>query len=244
MWARAWRLGLRALVGGRRGFTCKADTKVKARSAEAGGEAGREAEQAPPVTHTLRLIPPGKWQDYGRSDRAPGASSASGLREPRGCGTAGESHRLCRPAPRCGHGRGGAHGVSTGGQVNSRLRPWKPCLPFMWRLVSHFTERERSLARFRNLPTVTPRVSGYTLPLVHYGSFHSCLKSWRPPSVTKIIAFEVLLQRVPAYHLDILISSYSSVQRHWLSYCFSSIPNSFLLQDLCTCYSFFVGQSA
>nr|XP_008505388.1 PREDICTED: glutamyl-tRNA(Gln) amidotransferase subunit C, mitochondrial isoform X1 [Equus przewalskii]XP_014597669.1 glutamyl-tRNA(Gln) amidotransferase subunit C, mitochondrial isoform X1 [Equus caballus]XP_014717944.1 glutamyl-tRNA(Gln) amidotransferase subunit C, mitochondrial isoform X1 [Equus asinus] len=31
MWARAWRLGLRALVGGRRGFTCKADTKGSGR---------------------------------------------------------------------------------------------------------------------------------------------------------------------------------------------------------------------
>lgn len=55
MWARAVHLGLRAAARGRRGFTSKADPQVEV---QAGVGAGRKAAQAPPVTHTLRLIPP------------------------------------------------------------------------------------------------------------------------------------------------------------------------------------------
>nr|KAF6465214.1 glutamyl-tRNA amidotransferase subunit C [Rousettus aegyptiacus] len=64
-----------------------------------------------------------KWSDHRRGYRAPGASSACELRQPRGRGEFGESHRLCRPAARRGHGRGGAHGLSIGGQVNSAAAP-------------------------------------------------------------------------------------------------------------------------
>lgn len=82
--------------------------------------AGWEAEQAAAVTHTLPHPhpSPGKWANHRRCDRAPGTSSACGLRQPRGRGTSGESHRLCPSAPRCRRRRGGAPGVRTGGQMS------------------------------------------------------------------------------------------------------------------------------
>uniref|UniRef100_A0A8C0HYV7 Dynein light chain 1, cytoplasmic n=1 Tax=Balaenoptera musculus TaxID=9771 RepID=A0A8C0HYV7_BALMU len=105
---------LSASLGFTRGRTTEAE---KERNVGAGRVAGPSSVGGRAPGLPLQGRSSGKPPGHGRADRAPGAASACGLRQPRGRGTAGESHRLRRPAPRRGHGRGGAHGVSSGGQV-------------------------------------------------------------------------------------------------------------------------------
>ncbi|XP_077016143.1 glutamyl-tRNA(Gln) amidotransferase subunit C, mitochondrial [Tamandua tetradactyla] len=59
MWAWAGQLWRRVPLSGLRGFTCKAGPQVRAGGIKADGEAGRQAEQAPPETHAPRLKPQG-----------------------------------------------------------------------------------------------------------------------------------------------------------------------------------------